>query len=129
VRAIDTNVVARLLTEDDPGQVAIAADIIAGGVFISDTVLLEVGWLLQSVYRQPREACAAALAGLLHTRSIVVEQPERLRWAVARYAAGADLADMIHLATLRGATSFATFDRAIARAAGPDAPLPVETLG
>jgi predicted nucleic-acid-binding protein len=46
VRAIDTNVFVRILTGDDPVQVAKARRLIAGGgIFISVSVLLESEWV------------------------------------------------------------------------------------
>ncbi len=52
-----------------------------------------------------------------------------VHWAIGRSAKGADIADMIHIAASRHQAAFATFDRGVARAAGPDSPVPVETLG
>ena len=43
VRAIDTNVLIRFLTKDDPEQYAKARALIEGGdIFVATTVLLEV---------------------------------------------------------------------------------------
>ena len=51
MRAIDTNVVVRYLTGDDPVQAPKArAAVDAGPVFASTTVLLESEWVLRSVY-------------------------------------------------------------------------------
>ena len=61
MRAVDTNVVVRYLTGDDPGQAARAkAAIDAGDVFVSTTVLLESAWVLRSVYGFAEEEVAAA---------------------------------------------------------------------
>lgn len=129
MRAIDTNVLARYLLNDDNQQSDIVASTIAAGVFVPVTVLLELCWLLQSRYRQPRDAVAESLAGIIDLPSVTVADAPLLRWALTRYAAGADIADMIHLASSTSTVLFATFDRAVADDAGPSTPVSVETLG
>ena len=50
--SFDTNVVVRLVVEDDPGQCDRAGEafrraVADGGVFLSATVLVEVAWVLR----------------------------------------------------------------------------------
>ena len=50
--AVDTNILVRLLTEDDPKQTTAARSVFAAGpIWIAKTVLLETGWVLRSHYR------------------------------------------------------------------------------
>lgn len=128
MRALDTNVVLRYLVTDDARQSRRAQELIAQPSLLSLTVLLETGWVLSSRYRFSRAQIAEILSGLIDLGPIHVEEPDGIRWAIGRYAAGADLADMIHLVAARSATAFATFDRSIAAAAGDAPPVPVETL-
>ncbi len=128
MRAIDTNVAARFLLADDPEQATLAIDIMAGSVFVPITVLLELGWLLTSRYRQPRDVVATALLDMVDLPKVTVNDPALVRWALNRFAQGGDFADMLHLIAARDAAGFATFDRAIAAAAGPDSPVAIETL-
>lgn len=128
MRSIDTNVAARYLLADDPHQYEVAKAVIADGAYIPTTVVLELGWLLGSRYEQSREVVAAVLGELIDLPTVTVEDAPRLGWALRRYAAGADMADMVHLVVSRTAESFTTFDTAIEKDAGPDTPLPVETL-
>lgn len=128
MRAIDTNVAARFLLADHPEQTAAAIAIIESGVYIPLTVLLELGWLLTSRYRQSREVVAAALLNLIDLPSVQVAEVAIVRWALGRFGDGGDFADMLHLVAARDATAFATFDRGVAIAAGPDSPVAVETL-
>lgn len=128
VRAIDTNVLARFMLNDDKAQAARAAEIVEAGIFIPVTVLLETAWLLTSRYRQSRQATAAALTALLDMPSIVVADEPHVRWALSRTEDGADFADMMHLVAAARAEAFATFDTRVAAAAGNAAPLPIETL-
>ena len=64
MRAVDTNIVVRYLTGDDPGQAAKAKAVIdAGDVFVSRSVLLESVWCASArpIIRLREEA--AGLAG------------------------------------------------------------------
>jgi len=128
LKAIDTNVVLRLLTGDDLAQEATARDLLRSGVFISLTVLMETEWVLRSFYRWPRDEIAEALIALGRIEGVSLERTSAAFWAVKRYRAGGDFADMIHLLVLEELESFATFDDGVARAAGANAPLPIETL-
>jgi predicted nucleic acid-binding protein len=65
VRAIDTNVIVRFLTADDPKQAQAARRVIeAGKVFIGTTVALETEWVLRAGYRFSSPEIVAALRGL-----------------------------------------------------------------
>lgn len=57
VLAVDTNVVVRLLTNDDPAQARRAAAFFADHeIFIAVTVLLETEWVLRHAYDLERSA-------------------------------------------------------------------------
>lgn len=92
------------------------------------TVLMEVEWVLRSVYRWPRARIVTGLRLLLDMPTLI-HAPALANWAVDRYAAGADFADMMHLCAAGGADIFVTFDRRIAGFAGAESPVSVETLG
>mgnify|MGYP006153907789 CR=1 FL=1 len=65
MRAIDTNVLVRFLTADDPRQAQAARGVIeAGKIFIGTTVVLETEWVLRAGYRLSSPEIAAALRGL-----------------------------------------------------------------
>ena len=79
MRAIDTNVVVRYLTGDEPGQAARARTVIdAGDVFVSTTVLLESEWVLRSVYGFAGGEVAAALRALFGLPGASVKNPALL---------------------------------------------------
>ena len=64
--AIDTNIVVRVLTADDPGQTKIAAELLrANAVWISKTVLLETEWVLRHGYKLPDATIHRAFQKLL----------------------------------------------------------------
>ncbi len=126
-RAVDTNVVLRYLTNDDPAQERIARSVMRAGFVLTATVLVETEWVLRSAYRWPRERIATALAALIDLPSAIAV-PDGIGWAIDRFAKGADFADMVHIATATGSSAFATFDASVAAKAGEASPLPVETL-
>lgn len=126
--AVDTNVVLRLLVADDPHQTEVAQRRVAEGVFISPGVLMETEWVMRTAYQIPRERIADLFRDLIELRPIDLENREELRWATDRYRRGADWADLLHLIAARAHGGFATFDRALPRQAGTDAPTIIEVL-
>ena len=126
MRAVDTNVVVRYLTGDDPEQAARArAAVGAGPVFAGTTVLLETEWVLRSVYGFTGGEVAAALRGFAGLPGVSVENPPLLAEALARTEGGMDFADALHLGAAEGCEAMLTFDRRFIEAAG-DARVRVE---
>ena len=118
MQAIDTNVVVRYLTGDDPGQAGKARDVIdTGGVFVSTTVLLECEWVLRSVYGLSGEDVAAALKAFSGLPGVTVESPYLLREALDRAEKGMDFADALHLGAAAHCQTMLTFDRSFIRKA------------
>jgi predicted nucleic-acid-binding protein len=128
VRALDTNVLIRLFVGDDAEQSGAAAAVMTTPVFVPLTVILETAWVLRSRYRYSRAQTATILSALLDYDTVTVDTPELVNWAIDRFAVAGDFADLLHIVGSAPASSFATFDRGVAQAAGGDPPLPVETL-
>ena len=126
IRAVDTNILARYVTADDAVQTPLATAILASPCYVSDTVFLELAWLLSSRYRIPRADLAAILSDIVHLPTVTVSDSELILWATGRFAAGADFADMMHMISGRGSDSFVSFEKELDILAGPDAPLPIE---
>ena len=61
MRAVDTNVLVRLVTRDDPKQVRAAEAFVANGAWVPHLVLVEAMWVLET-YRRHR-GTSAAIAG------------------------------------------------------------------
>ena len=118
--AIDTNIVVRLVTNDDPQQARRAATLFESrSVFIPKTVLLESEWVLRHAYAVPRNAISIALRGVLGLPGTSVEDPAALALALEWFDGGMDFADALHLASSQQVDVFATFDtKLIARARG-----------
>ena len=118
MKAIDTNVVVRYLTSDDPRQAAKARGVVdAGGVFVSTTVVLECEWVLRSVYGRSREDVATALKTFSGLPGVSVESPSLLREALDRAEKGMDFADALHLGAAAHCQTMLTFDRSFIRTA------------
>jgi predicted nucleic-acid-binding protein len=128
VRSLDTNVLARFILNDDPAQFRVADRLLDGDVMLTPTVLLETAWLLRSRYAMSRSEVSAALLAIVSMKNVVVADEPLVRWAIGRTNEGADFADMLHLVESREAGVFATFDGKVAKAAGADAPIAIETL-
>ncbi|HEY1412127.1 MAG TPA: type II toxin-antitoxin system VapC family toxin, partial [Rhodopila sp.] len=62
MRAIDTNIIVRYLTGDDPKQAVKVHSVIGHEpVFVPRTVLLEAEWVLRGVYELPTVQVISAL--------------------------------------------------------------------
>ena len=112
MRAIDTNVLVRHLTDDEPSQSARArAAIDEGDIFVSTTVLLESEWVLCSAYGFSGQQVAAGLRGLAGLPTVTVENPTLLIEALERVGNGMDFADALHLGPAAGCEALLTFHR------------------
>ncbi len=116
MKAIDTNVVVRYLTGDDPGQAARArAAVNEGDVFVSTTVLLESDWVLRSVYGLSDQEVATSLRAFSGLPGVTTEDPNLLMAALDRAEEGMDFADSLHLGAAAHCESMLTFDRGFVR--------------
>jgi predicted nucleic-acid-binding protein len=127
VIALDTNILIRLLTKDDPDQTALAEGLLQKAAdaeescFISDPVLCEVEWVLESSYRAKRRDVLAAMQELLGGDLFVFEDREVLRQAIVTYQESkADFSDCLigAKARARGARTTYTFERVLAQEQG-----------
>ena len=116
--AVDTNVLVRLLTGDDPAQAAAARSLFeSGNIWIAKTVLLETAWVLRSLYGFDDSAIRSALTGLLGLRRVSVEQAPGVAAALALTAEGIEFADALHLTSRPQGAAFVSFDKAFVKRA------------
>lgn len=129
MRAVDTNVVVRLLVADDLAQAACARAVVAEGpVFLGTTVALEVAWVLGAAYRLPRARVAEALRAFCGLPTVTVETPAVLAQALDWFDQGMDFADALHLARSGHCDSLLTFDRRFAASGAKAGSVPEVTL-
>ena len=120
---IDTNVLVRLIADDDLAQSS-AANLLRqdNQLFVSLTVVMESEWVLRSAYRWSRRRIADALAILTSLENLDFELVEWVEWAIERYLEGADFADMIHIVANKENARLATFDKRLSKQAGTNSP-------
>lgn len=116
--AVDTNVVVRYLTDDDPAQSRIARKLVDDSeIHVPDTVLLETEWVLRSLYAYSRERVHAGLSAFVGLAGVSVTDVGLVAQALDWFSRGMDFADALHLASCAEGVAFATFDRKLAAAA------------
>ena len=113
---LDTNIIVRYLICDDRLQAEKARAVIGQvPVFVPRTVLLEVEWVLRSVYNLASEQIIPSLRALAGLRGVTMEDAGLVGQAMEWAEAGLDLADALHLAAAAGGDRFLTFDKAFSR--------------
>jgi predicted nucleic-acid-binding protein len=126
MRAVDTNVLVRLVTRDDPRQVAAAEAFVARGAWVSHVVLVEAVWVLVSVYELEAPAVATAIDMLLNHRDLTVQDAESVAAALKQYrtrpAVGFSDCLVLEVARKAGHLPLGTFDRELARLDGAQRP-------
>jgi predicted nucleic-acid-binding protein len=122
VRAVDTNVLVRLVTRDDARQVAAAEDFVAKGAWVPHLALAETTWVLSSVYDRGPEAIATAVEMLLNHQHLTVQDADTVAAAVSQFrrrpAVGFSDCLMVEVARKAGHGPLGTFDRDLGRIDG-----------
>ena len=127
MRAVDTNILVRYLTNDDASQAARARRLLdREQVLVPLTVLLETEWVLRGVYGFAPPQVIAALRGFVGLEHVVVDNPATAAIALDWAERGLDFADALHLAVARSHDGFISFDKGLARAARKAGAPPVE---
>jgi predicted nucleic-acid-binding protein len=109
--AVDTNLLVRVLTNDDPIQARRAVKLLKrDDIFIPKTVFLETEWVLRHAYGIEISRIIISFQKLLGLSNLNFEDPDGIYQAVSWYENKFDFADALHLASSRRCTSFATFD-------------------
>lgn len=124
MRAIDTNVLVRLLARDDPAQVEAAEAFIGVNAWVSHLVLAETMWVLESVYDRGPAQIAAALAILLEHESLSLQDADTVAAAAAHLQRkpGLGFSDclVLEIARKAGHLPLGTFDKALSRLEGAE---------
>lgn len=119
----DTNVLVRLLTNDEPKQAGAARRFIAthGPLRVSQLALAEALWVLDGTYRLDRADQAEVVEAMLAGAEFVLERETEVEAALRSFRASkADFSDCLLLAnaTAAGELPLATFDRALGKLPG-----------
>lgn len=115
---LDTNVLVRLATQDNPQQAAAALKVLqtASLIAVPSTALCEMVWVLIRGYRYTPEQVAHAIRTLLQVSQVVCNTPAVLA-GLALLQSGGDFADGVIAfeGELMGGQEFVTFDKAAAK--------------
>ena len=122
MRAVDTNVLVRLITRDDAKQVAAGEDFVRNGAWVSALALAETMWVLATVYRFGASEIARTVEMLLQHREFTLQDSETVAAAlqIFRTRPALSFSDclILELARKAGHLPLGTFDRELGKVAG-----------
>jgi len=122
MRAVDTNVLVRLVIRDDPKQAQSAEAFIEGGAWVSHVVLVECTFILKTVYNLADTRIQAVLQVLLGHVHLTLQEPDVVTAALEDYrkrpALGFSDCLIVALARKAGHVPVGTFDRRLSKVAG-----------
>jgi predicted nucleic-acid-binding protein len=124
---LDTNILVRHLTQDDPVQSPRATELIERRLternpgFVSTVVMAEIAWVLERAYRLQDQEIASAIERILQIEAFVVENEHEVFTAMTALKEGrGSFADALigALAAAAGCSRTLTFDRKALRLTG-----------
>jgi predicted nucleic-acid-binding protein len=122
MRAIDTNVLVRLITRDDAAQATAAERFVEKGAWISHLALAETAWVLDAAYDRTAAEIATAIALLLNHRELTLQDPDVVSAALEKFrsrpAVGFSDCLLLEIARRAGHLPLGTFDRGLGRLDG-----------
>ena len=122
MRAVDTNILVRLVVRDDVGQVRAAEEFIAGGAWVSHLVLAETVWVLDAVYDRTAEQVGTAVDMLLNHKELTLQDAEVVTSALEHFRGRPTLGFsdclVLEIARKAGHLPLGTFDRDFAKVNG-----------
>jgi predicted nucleic-acid-binding protein len=124
MRAVDTNVLVRLIARDDAAQVEAAESFVAPGAWVSQIVLVETIRVLHAVLDLAPAYIATAIEMLLNHAQLTLQDADAVAAALQHFRARPTLgfSDCLVLEVARkaGHLPLGTFDRQLARIAGAE---------
>ncbi len=122
MRAVDTNILVRLIVRDDVAQVGAAEKFIAGGAWVSHLVLAETVWVLDAVYERSARQISTAVEMLLNHNEITLQDAEVVTSALEHFrkrpALGFSDCLVVEIARKAGHVPLGTFDGDLAKIEG-----------
>lgn len=124
MRAVDTNVLIRLLARDDQKQMEAAEAFVATGAWISHVVLAEAIWVLSSVYGLGAREISTAVEMLLKHQNLALQDHDAVTAALAHYRSrpSVEFSDylVLEIARRAGHLPLGTFHRSLAKTDGAE---------
>ena len=122
MRSIDTNVLVRLIVRDEPAQFEKAEAFVAQGAWVSQLVLAETVWVLESVYGFNRVKIATLVGMLVEHDRLTLQDEDVIRGAHSAFersrSAGFTDCLIVEAARKAGHLPVGTFERAMSRIDG-----------
>jgi predicted nucleic-acid-binding protein len=122
MRAVDTNVLVRILARDDSRQARAADNFVAGGAWISLLALAETIWVLTTVYTRDAAEIGASVEQLLNHKNLILQDREVVAAAleIFRSRPALDFTDWLlpEVARKAGHLPVGTFDRSLGKVDG-----------
>ena len=120
--SVDTNVLVRLIAEDDAKQLEAAESFVSQNVWVSHVVLAETIWVLSTAYQRTSSQLARAVEILLSHEHLNLQEPDVVRAALTRFeikpAIGFTDYLILEIARKAGHVPLGTFDRNLAKIDG-----------
>jgi predicted nucleic-acid-binding protein len=127
MRAVDTNVLVRLITRDDARQATSADIFVEKGAWVSVLALTEATWVLAAVYERSAADLVIAVEMLLNHKDLTLQDSDVVAGALelfrSRPAVGFSDCLMLQLARKAGHLPLGTFDRALGKIDGAVFPM------
>ena len=124
MRAVDTNVLVRLLARDSAKQTGAAEAFVASGAWVSHLVLAETIWVLDSVYGLGPAKLANAVELLLEHRDLAIQDADVVARALGQFRGRAALGFsdclVLEIARQAGHLPLGTLDRELSRLDGAE---------
>jgi predicted nucleic-acid-binding protein len=122
MRAVDTNVLVRLITRHDPKQAAVAQAFVAQGAWVSLLALAEATWVLSAVYQLRAPQIATAVEMLLAHKDLTLQDSDVVSAALDNFrkkpALGFSDCLLLEAARKAGHLPLGTFDRDLGKLRG-----------
>ena len=117
MRAVDTNVLVRLVTRDDDKQTAAAEKFVSTGAWVSHLVLAEAVWVLSSLYELGKDKIIVAVEMLVNHAHLTIQDADVVEAALGRFRrrSAPEFSDclVLEIARRAGHLPLGTFDRAL----------------
>lgn len=124
MRAVDTNIVVRIVIRDDLRQATSADRFIEKGAWVSSLALAEAMWVLGSAYGMGATDLATAVEMLLNHKDLTLEDSDAVVAALASFrsrpALGFSDCLLLELARKAGHLPLGTFDRDLSKFGGAE---------
>jgi len=124
MRAVDTNVLVRLLIADDTKQTAAAEEFVENGAWVSTLALAETIWVLESNYERSHGQITQMIEQLLDHAHLTLQEPDLIRGALETYRPRRNVGFtdclLTEISRKAGHTPLGTFDRNLGKLEGTE---------